>query len=83
MLLGTEGCGVKLTLGPLVDHTPLIPAKGPPINIMFDEILLDLGPDRFEDVSHVPDHRIVPEHGMLFLNDVIDPYDRDWDDHEI
>jgi hypothetical protein len=60
--------------GPFVDQRSNVAVKGASIEVPLDEVLLYLRPQRLQQETHMPEDRIVPQHRVLSLNEVVDAH---------
>ena len=70
--LGPERQLSGSAFGPLVDQRPNVAVKGAAVEIPLDEVLLDLGPQGLQQETQMPEDRIVPQHRVLTLDQVVD-----------
>ena len=69
--LGSEGHGVLLVLGPLVNNRALLPIEGNPAGVRLHEVLMDFRADLLEEEPEVSENRKIPEDGMSGLEDIV------------
>ncbi len=62
IFLGAKWHGISHLFGSLVDERSLSTVKGYAFGIAFNKILIDLRPDRFEQIAHASDERKVSPH---------------------
>ena len=70
--LGTERQLGGGSLGPLVDQRPHVPVVGPAVEVALNEILLQLRAERLQQIAHVAQHRVIAQHRMPALKQVVD-----------
>ena len=70
--LGAERLLGVDALRPLVDDRALIAVERAAVEVPLDEVLLELGTDRLEQVAHVPEDRIVAQDRVPPLHQVPD-----------
>ena len=71
VVLGPERPLVEHHLGALVDHRPLVAAERHPLLFVLEEILAHLGPHLFEQKAQMGRDRIVAQHRMAGLKQVV------------
>ena len=69
--LCAERAVVRLALGALVHQRALGAGKRQRLAVAFDEILAHLGPDEFEQKTQVPDHRVIAQHRVARLAQIV------------
>jgi hypothetical protein len=57
----------RSAFGSLIDQRPDIPIKRAPIEVSLNELLLYLGANCFQQEAHMPEDRVVTQHGVLTL----------------
>jgi len=82
LAFGSEGLFAVDSLGPLVDDASRIPVVGTSVIVSFDEVLLQLRTDPLQQITHVTDHRVVPQNRVLTLNHVVDRQRRENDEDD-
>src|SRR5271163_746947 len=79
--LGPESQFGGGTFGPLVDQRADNAVEGTAVKVPFDEVLLYLGAQCLQRKPHMPQDRVVPQHRVLALDEVIDAHGRNGRDH--
>src|SRR5690606_491434 len=69
--LAAEGASIRLALGPLIYNGPLQTREGDFVGVGIDKILLNFRPDGFEHVAKMSDNRVVAQHGMASLENIV------------
>ena len=67
--------------GPLVDQRADVTVEGAAVEVGLDEVLLYFRAQRLQQKPHMPQDRVVPQHRVLSLNQVVDAHGRDDRDH--
>src|SRR5699024_7498842 len=73
--LGAERLLAVCAFRTLIDDGSSVTIEWPTVPIAFNEVLLQLGADTFEEVPHVPDDGIIAQHRMPTLQQVVTTHD--------
>jgi hypothetical protein len=73
VVVGSEAEVGVLVLGGCLHPPSLIPGERPPLIVVGDDVLAELGTDALKEVAEVPDNREVPKDGVFFPDEVVDP----------
>ena len=71
---GSEWDRVPDILGTLVNHTPLLPVERGAAGIGLDEILTNFWTDELQEITHMTNHRKIPQYRMTGLGHVHQSY---------
>ena len=71
IVLCAERNGRELQLGALVYDRAVFAVERAPVDVRLDKVLVDLGANQLEQITHVPEHREVAQDRMLGLVDVV------------
>jgi hypothetical protein len=71
---GAEGLFARLVLGALVDQGALRPREGQTVIVGLEQILAQLWPHALDQETDMADHRIVAQHRMPSLQQVVDAH---------
>ena len=69
--LGAERLRLELAFGPLIDDVAELPLDREGVGIRLDEVLMELRPQRLEQIAPVADDREVAQDGMAALQAVV------------
>ena len=72
LVVGAEAEVVVLAFGRRVDPSPLVAAERTLLVVVGDDVLAELGTDRFQPVAEVSDDRERPEDRVLTLRQIVD-----------
>ena len=71
VVLRAERPFVQSVLGALIDDGALVAREGSPIFLAFEKILTDLGANLFENKADMCRQRVVAQHGMPGLEEIV------------